>query len=72
MTDKLKPCPFCGGTDLEFTHDVMMPDEWYAGWINCCNERCEVKGPDVSWFDSANEAETAAIQAWNQRANNGG
>jgi Lar family restriction alleviation protein len=72
MTAKLKPCPFCGGNDLQFTHDVVIPDMLYYGWIDCRNERCESKGPNVSWFDTDRAAKAAAIQAWNQRANNGG
>ncbi|WP_420855272.1 hypothetical protein [Xenorhabdus hominickii] len=44
-----------------------MPDELHHGWIDC---HCGASGSHSPfWYDNANEAEAAAIQAWNQRAN---
>ncbi|MDC9607190.1 Lar family restriction alleviation protein [Xenorhabdus griffiniae] len=65
MTDKLKSCPFCGSDDL--CPDYEDRDSLFASWINCGN--CGTDGPLSKWEDSYAAAESAAIQAWNQRAN---
>jgi Lar family restriction alleviation protein len=54
MTEKLKPCPFCGSTSLYF------PDKpVFDYFIHCDNCGCNT--------DSFTNAESA-IEAWNRRA----
>lgn len=69
-TEKLKPCPFCGSNDLFPDYEDRCSLDEYVCWINC--ENCETDGPLSKWENSYNEAEAAAIQAWNKRVNNGG
>lgn len=61
----LKPCPFCGGTDLSVVyHDI---DGWMA-YIQC--DRCdgEVHGPDSEYkYDDKDEATEDAANQWNRR-----
>ncbi len=54
MTDELKPCPFCGSTNLE----VMEIDEGYAA-IACGT--CDAFGP-------MGLGDEGASLEWNQRA----
>jgi len=57
--DDLKPCPFCGGTNLRGPHDSTIGDcmdVWW--WVECedCPGFMEVEGePDI------------LIAAWNRR-----
>ena len=56
--DSLKPCPFCGGTDL---HIAGASREFKMGQVYC--ERCDSYGPS-RLFSAA-----GAVQAaWNKRA----
>ena len=71
MTDKLKPCPFCGGEaevyDYESKHDIYDPDtlgyvdtEYYTKYgVGCVLCGCIV---------ADRNSETEAIEAWNRRA----
>ncbi|MBD2815944.1 Lar family restriction alleviation protein, partial [Xenorhabdus sp. Flor] len=70
MTDKLKPCPFCGGDNLSFKYDFVLPDEEYDAWITCYD--CNASGSTSEGSDTVEEAETEAIKLWNQRENNDG
>lgn len=69
-TDRLLPCPFCGGTKmmLENTHSPCY-------WIECpCG--AEMHAPGVKWkgrsgqcsLPNHKKAKQMAIDAWNQRA----
>lgn len=53
---KLKPCPFCGGNDL----DVYTQDSSAHTWIQC--EECNAKGP------AEIQNNLQAGEAWNFRA----
>ena len=53
MTDELKPCPFCGGDDLEVTD---MDGDHYVLCHGCALE--------APFHDSRAEA----VAAWNRRA----
>lgn len=56
MTEtKLKPCPFCGGTNIE----VYKEDEWEAMCMDCYAN----VGACCSYY-----TEAEAIEAWNRRA----
>lgn len=52
---ELKPCPFCGSTDIDF-----IDDDW-VGYVYCTN--CGVETPNY-------KPSTGAVEAWNRRADN--
>lgn len=52
---KLKPCPFCGGTDINCNHFELWTDDWWD--VGCPN--CEMWARD--------ESKDEAIAAWNRR-----
>lgn len=51
---ELKPCPFCGGLDLEVRHGK------YMWWIECADSDCRASG-------GAKYQKNEAIEAWNRR-----
>ena len=51
----LKPCPFCGGTNLNIRKGK------YMWWVECCNGDCGAKGGYKSY-------KKVAIESWNRRA----
>ena len=58
---ELKPCPFCGGTDIE-SYQVKPSwtnPYWRIGCPNCGR-----------YFVAADCTEEEAIKAWNRRKNN--
>ncbi|WP_196596041.1 Lar family restriction alleviation protein [Pectinatus frisingensis] len=63
MSDKLKPCPFCGGTPNIHDDDNKHPEFgkeifWQIYCMDCFGTN--------GWFDSVDDA----ITAWNRRADN--
>jgi Lar family restriction alleviation protein len=55
---ELKPCPFCGGEDLDIVSlAVVMDRDW---WTVDCND-CAISGP-------MGLGEEKAIKSWNTRA----
>jgi len=68
----LKPCPFCGSSDV----GVSVEDEYYSLWSVDCN-RCEASGPGFSADQDEEGSYTKeqiaslkekAINAWNARS----
>jgi Lar family restriction alleviation protein len=60
--EKLKPCPFCGSTDMEIA-------EWDHGWDHFCAVRCDC---DCMMLDEPHQGQgwrkrADAIAAWNRR-----
>lgn len=55
MSEELKPCPFCGGTDLVVTEAMG------ESWVLCKNEKCLA----TCSGNAANKA--TAIVSWNTR-----
>lgn len=57
MTDELKSCPFCGGSE-----DVRLKYRRQGGvhWVQCWNGECSARG-------SNSKTEAGAIAAWNTR-----
>lgn len=54
---KLKPCPFCGGTDINCDHiEPSWTDDYWE--IGC---------PDCGTWNSCNKSKDEAIAAWNRR-----
>ena len=62
MATELKPCPFCG---YQPVFDVVLVRKGYEGDIQC--NACPANIHTIT-FDSLEEAERAAIEAWNRRA----
>ena len=59
----IRPCPFCGGTDIE-TSPV---DHWELEQEVYCNS-CDASGPVVTVHDGRkDEAKAKAIELWNRR-----
>lgn len=60
ITDKIKPCPFCGGTDIEYYEtDFGRADEPYSYIIRC-------NGCNANVYAESGEYEDA-ITLWNKR-----
>ena len=60
--DELKPCPFCGGLQIELISSINWDGEPIF-YIHC--DGCGCSGPTTLTIDSA-------IAAWNRRAEDGG
>lgn len=56
---KLKPCPFCGGTDLDY-----YVDNFVSTYVEC--NSCGVK---VQGAYNSERGEKEADELWNRRAN---
>lgn len=59
MPEQLKPCPFCGGTDIDMDECKVLMEGVSPYWSAFCNG-CETNGP-ATWIESE------AITAWNTR-----
>lgn len=60
MSDKLKPCPFCGGeASLERSHHTVFGDGY---WVECENANCPCNPHTIDYRD-----EDMAVNAWNER-----
>ena len=73
MTDKLKPCPFCGSNKVGMaTGDIFWVDEKYQGNIRvvgCAN--CGVFGGVFNTLALSDKvAKKRAIKSWNRRVKN--
>ena len=56
MTEKLKPCPFCGGEVRLIFSRYTLP------FIQC--EKCNAR---VDWYDKELHESKIDIEAWNRR-----
>jgi Lar family restriction alleviation protein len=62
MTDKLLPCPFCGGeASVGIDYLSYSDDNDYFFWRVICY-KCEITGTKT-------DSERTAIEAWNKRPN---
>ena len=72
MTDKLKPCPFCGGTKLKLAKKTTKykGHEAYVASIRC--NSCHARGGTVTNltipYAVKEDVEAIAIERWNRRA----
>lgn len=58
MSKKLKPCPFCGGTNIHIM------DMGYPHWVYCGDCGARVHGGVVG----ETLGKIASVEAWNRRA----
>jgi Lar family restriction alleviation protein len=69
MSDELKPCPFCGSTNLSIETNSVQPDDFHDGHVVC--DDCDASGRHAmtleGWLSSKAEAKEEAIEAWNRR-----
>jgi len=67
---ELKPCPFCGGTDLSIETNSVQPDDFHDAYVYCVD--CDAQGRHAmtleGWLSSKDEAKVEAVVAWNRRA----
>lgn len=65
MSDKLKPCPFCGGeVAIKQIHDDENKGNNSFWYVFCHNNNCTVQ-PNTRHWDST--PKNRAIKAWNTR-----
>lgn len=73
---ELKPCPFCGGKDIELSIKKTRYPFWYTSMLctkcNCYGARTRVTVEGTGWIsrdDIVNSENTRriAIEAWNRR-----
>ena len=58
MNDELKPCPFCGSSDVKVMTAVV--NEYRTLWAAIC-QKCDAWGP-------TDLGKSGAAEAWNNRA----
>lgn len=70
----LKPCPFCGGTDVEIRQDHVLicgNRLWYIRHMKS-NGKCPLVNGFGDWTSSVKfTTKEKAIEAWNRRATDG-
>lgn len=68
--DKLKPCPFCGGSDLFYTYEINdLGDRIPTIFCNSCKAifRAENDSPYYSEKETFDYLKKKNIEAWNRR-----
>jgi Lar family restriction alleviation protein len=73
MSEELKPCPFCGGSNVELTEFAKLGSESRWHRVSCLD--CEMFGPATQgcslnyWgADTIEKVAQEAAVAWNTRA----
>jgi Lar family restriction alleviation protein len=64
MTDKLKPCPFCGG-EAELFEIKGANSDLIAYMVGCIEGSCEIRPSIQKQLDKE-----GTIELWNRRADN--
>jgi len=70
MSEKLKPCPFCGG-DAEFKEDIYVQDGDKGSYAKVSCSRCLACISDGGqWFDQESHdlMKNSVIEDWQRRA----
>ena len=65
---ELKPCPFCGGNNIELRYGYSYGRPNFHGKARCLD--CNAVKHSLLSSDTEEEAYQAAAAAWNRRANN--
>ncbi len=63
MAETLKPCPFCGSSQVQVVQGLTR----LSAWVACLD--CLSSGP--LFWGSPSQVESGAIAAWNRRAGEG-
>ncbi|QBH96075.1 restriction alleviation protein, Lar family [Limnobaculum zhutongyuii] len=61
--DKLKPCPFCGSSEVEL-FEMDEEDNPYRAWVVRCH-KCDVQ--TAMFVGSIEQKKRCATNAWNRR-----
>ena len=74
MEENLKPCPFCGESELFAVKAKQHEDRYddapkWTATVTCCRCLAEACNHGFDWTED--EAIEKAIKAWNRRADNG-
>ncbi len=70
--DKLKPCPFCGGSaKIEYDRETMGMGECpEVAFVICENCGCKTKNYYIGGYYGSKDNEKNAVKMWNRRTNN--
>ena len=66
MAEQLKPCPFCGCTDIYITFEHGYLDDSAIVFCNNCKVSVKVEENDQEGFNE--KTAKRAVEAWNRRA----
>ena len=69
MNSEFKPCPYCGGADIDF-YSAVTSNKRYGKYLTIVYAKCTFCGARSRAFNdfiSMEEAEDLAIKAWNRR-----
>ena len=65
-SEKLKPCPFCGGEARVDRYNDEYCRDYYLFFTRC--QDCKVRTPEIhSHIDDSSGAYERAIKVWNRR-----
>jgi Lar family restriction alleviation protein len=65
MTDELKPCPFCGGREIEIRERNSPTGTFSVSVMHWCNEAGR---PALKPLERMGRTRDEAVRAWNKRA----
>ena len=65
MATELKPCPFCGGTDIRKIITIFDCDIWCADCKASMHRENYMKCDTIR--ETVSDAEPEAVKAWNRR-----
>ena len=67
MSEKLKPCPFCGKDKILVTIDERIDRDDYRFFATAFCEYCFAEHSSHGFYLTAKEAEEQAVKNWNYR-----
>ena len=63
--EKIKPCPFCGGTSLYFVTVETSGNETVGIFCNWCKQTVTLE--ENEWYGDTDKTRERAAEAWNRR-----